>query len=542
MLITPENSSMLRLVEPIEDVFEIARGWLNTCTEEHERCKAEETNVLPTRLLSIDADPPRLVLTADLTTKPRYATLSHRWSKNEPSKLLAENLKLRLNSIPLEELPKSFTDAIKIARELGLGYLWIDAICIIQDDEEDWLKESSLMSSVYGGTSLNIAASSATDASKGCFLKSPYYSGGLRAKITINGQERVQDFKGQDAYERPTSKSLLATRAWALQERLLAPRTIYFGDCGTFWECGTTIASEFLPHGFGQFLVNSLVSRDEAGFLDYWRDIVLLYSAADLTYSKDKLPALSGIARKAHSESKDQYLAGMWMEDIETQLCWKPDIPSVRPPWRAPTWAWTSVDGRVMYPVNDGDVYEDVYSHVVDADITTAGEDPFGQVTHAVLRLRCSTIVVGNLNEDETLARDSSRGQSITIASGEKKQNFRVLLDCTDDKSDVNKKPVYLLPIIGGETGMRDDNGHVLKVHGILLQETGVSKGEFRRVGSFIFTKNSQERCSWVETNEDYESFLEILEETGTSTVEGVCAEVVSNDEHPKERYVITVV
>jgi hypothetical protein len=539
MLITLDGSSMARLIEPVEDVFEIARGWMKKCTEEHESCSAEETGVMPTRLLSIATDLPQLVLTENLTTKPRYATLSHRWGGIEPSKLTAKNLSLRLNSIPLEELPKSFTDAIKIARELGIAYLWIDSLCIIQDDEKDWLKESSLMSSIYGGTSLNIAASSATDSSKGCFLKPPYYSGGLRAKVVVNGQERVQDFKEHEAYERATSESFLATRAWALQERLLAPRTIHFGDRGAFWECGTTIASESLPDGFGKFLVRPLVSS-KLGLRDSWRHIVMLYSDANLTYSKDKLPALSGIARKTYSESNDQYLAGMWKKDIETQLCWKPDAPGVRPPWRAPSWSWTSVDGRVMYPTNQARLYENVYTHIVDADMTAAGEDAFGQITRGVLRLGCSAILVGHFDE---LPEDPSQGQSITITSGDNKQNFRVWRDCKDDTSDMKKIPVYLLPMLGGRTGRGHNGGDMLMVHGILLQETGACKGEFSRIGSFSFTKN---RGPWglkrAEDNEDYELFLKILEETGTNTAEDVCAKVVSNDEHPKERYVITVV
>lgn len=515
---------------------------MKTCTKEHERCKAEETGVLPTRLLSIAANPPKLVLTADLTSRPRYATLSHCWGGNVPSRLIAEELDLRLKAVPLEELPKSFTDAIKIARELGFEYLWIDSLCIIQDDKEDWLQESSVMASVYGGTSLNIAASSATDSSKGCFLKPLYYSGGIRAKVTVNSEERVQDFKDSAGYSRATSMSFLATRAWAIQERLLAPRTIHFGNRGAFWECGMTIASESLPDGFGEYLADTLVAR-EVGLRSYWRAIVMQYSEANLTYSKDKLPALSGIARKTYSETGDQYLAGMWKEDIETQLCWKPDTLRSRPPWRAPTWSWTSVDGRVVYPSNQEGLYEDVYTHLVDAEITTVGGDPFGQVTRAVLRLGCSVITVGHFDQEEIISDDLSQERSITITSGEKEQNFRVSLDCKNENSDVNKKPVYMLPILGGKTGTRYSGVEVFMVHGILLQETGSSRGEFSRFGSFTFTKNSGPwRHGGLSNNEDYEPFLKILEETGTKTAEGICAKVVSNDEHPNERYIITVI
>jgi hypothetical protein len=225
-----------QLTTPVLDPLSVAKDWLTTCCSSHGPCNLNDATVLPSRLLSIATDPPRLVLTAEWTTKPQYATLCHCWGDQEFFKLRPDNLDLLIKMIPMYELPKTFTDAIDITRKLGLDYLWIDSICIIQGDNCDWEHESALMSPVYGGSSVNIAASSARDGSQGCFLKPKYFTGGFLAEISIKGSRKVYDFRSPLTYDKATVNSHLATRAWAFQEKLLAPRTLHCGDQGLFWE------------------------------------------------------------------------------------------------------------------------------------------------------------------------------------------------------------------------------------------------------------------------------------------------------------------
>lgn len=224
---------------------------MSTCSESHQLCKSSDLDgTRPNRLISIASDLPRLVLSSECPKGLRYATLSHSWGSHQVIKLTSEDLDSFMKVIPVERLPNTFKDAIKIAQRLGLDYLWIDSLCIIQNSEDDWQKESALMSSVYGGSTITIAASSARDSSQGCFLKPPIFSGGLRARITDCGRRRVQDFRSQEVYNLSTFETHLGSRAWALQEKMLSPRTIHFSDRGAFWECRTTIASEYLPDGF----------------------------------------------------------------------------------------------------------------------------------------------------------------------------------------------------------------------------------------------------------------------------------------------------
>jgi hypothetical protein len=254
---------------------------------------------------------------------PQYATLSYCWGCDEFIKLTPDKLDSFLTVIAYEDLPKTFKDGIYSARRLGLEYIWIDALCIIQakDDNSDWVRESGRMRSVYGGAHINIAASSATNVHEGCFSKPTNYNGGFLARVTTNEFCRVQNFHSSEVYEESTTETHLASRGWTFQEKLLALRTLYFGDRGLVWECRFTTASEFLPDGFPNKLGSQLVCPEGKAW--NWWDIINNYSKAHLTHGADKLPALSGVARRQHEVTGDEYLAGMWRKGLMKQLGWE---------------------------------------------------------------------------------------------------------------------------------------------------------------------------------------------------------------------------
>ncbi|RYP64793.1 hypothetical protein DL769_006538 [Monosporascus sp. CRB-8-3] len=431
--------------------------------------------------------------------------------------------------IPAEELPKTVRDAIHITRELGLEYLWVDSLCIIQGYPEDWRREASLMSSVYGGSFINIAAASAVNVHQGCFLKPPHLVDGLRASITVNGSKFVRDFRSRFAYDMSTIKSHLATRAWAFQEKILPSRTIHFGNRGAFWECRAMTANEFLPDGFPHDLSIYLINnrRKKEHFGSWWSEAVRLYSAANLTYSQDKLPSLSGIARHIHHERGGQYLAGMWREEkIEAQLCWRVTDPRKRPPWRAPSWSWVSVNGRVMYHRTQSGILDDTYAHVVDAEVTSLGDDPFGEVSGGWLRIGCSGMLAAQFSDGKTVKIESEIGEM--SADGD----FPVLQDCLDDGWEKRGGTVYLLPLLGGRSGLGryvsgndgEEGEHIdeMLVCGILLRSTGGAAGQFYRIGMFNFWRDQ-----WNPTLEKmergfYDAFLRAFEQGGKAVAERV--------------------
>ncbi|TEY43180.1 hypothetical protein BOTCAL_0376g00120 [Botryotinia calthae] len=536
--------------EKSPDVFSTANDWLLNCIQKHEACKSNKHGTLPTRLIFVGEESPRLVFTSDYQERVRYATLSHSWGSYKPIVLTSENIDQLTKEISLKILPKTLNDAISITQKLGIDFLWVDTLCIIQNDEDDWQKESALMSSIYGGSVITIAASSARDSSKGCFLKPPNFSGGLRARITDGGHQRVQDFFVTKEYDRSTLRAHLGTRAWALQEKMLSPRTIHFGDRGAFWECRSLIASEFFPAGFPCRFVHPLVCRTRE-FEGRWPQIVDLYSAANLTYGKDKLPALSGIAKLESDHSGDQYLAGMWRRKIEEQLCWRlwGFKASGRPPWRAPSWSWASIDGRLSWPELSSGYLDTRYAHVVDADTTPYGQNPFGQVTDGFIRLACSAMVVGHIVYTETLDVAGYKDVAAILLNvrGQMKK-FPIRLDCLDDVNQNYALPIHLVPLIGGNDGSsrktsKDERIYGFTILGIILRSTDSVTRTYARIGSFRFSNNVRNfgRGKGI-IEELYEPFLQVLEEQGLATAEAACSEILSDVEPPDHRYLITIV
>lgn len=140
------------------DALPQAKAWLTRCMSTHHSCVLDSCNTtdydnqdakLPTRLVDLRNASIRLCLGIDLEPGTKYATLSHCWGNKRFLTLKGDNYLEFLSQIPAEALSRTFLHAIEVAQYLGFQYLWIDSLCIIQDSNDDWKKESSLMSMVY---------------------------------------------------------------------------------------------------------------------------------------------------------------------------------------------------------------------------------------------------------------------------------------------------------------------------------------------------------------------------------------------------------
>jgi hypothetical protein len=187
------------------------------------------------------ADKPNLHLHITNSKSPSYpyATLSHCWGKIQIEQLRTDNLDHMCNKIDLSILPKSFQDAIYITRRLGVRFLWIDLLCIIQDSVSDWAKESSTMGEVYANGIFNIAATAASDGRFGClFDRNPRLAQKCRLPI---GEETV-DFIDQWYWYKNITNAPLNTRAWVLQEELLFPRILNWERLQLPWKCSELVS------------------------------------------------------------------------------------------------------------------------------------------------------------------------------------------------------------------------------------------------------------------------------------------------------------
>jgi hypothetical protein len=156
-----------------DQAYDHVQQWLTDCVESHLECQKTEEALLPTRVVDVgSADYDPFVLVVKPGTTGQYATLSYCWGLSDAVKLTQQKLDSEDLSIPLSEFPATPRDAILICRKLGIPYLWIDALCIIQDSagNSDWGRESGKMASIYGNSTLTISVTAAANVSDGIFV------------------------------------------------------------------------------------------------------------------------------------------------------------------------------------------------------------------------------------------------------------------------------------------------------------------------------------------------------------------------------------
>ncbi|PVH68136.1 HET-domain-containing protein, partial [Cadophora sp. DSE1049] len=286
--------------------------------------------------------------------------LSHRWGLSRHLTTTKENLEDHFDKINMSNLPATFRDAVLVTRRLGIAYLWIDALCIVQNDEE-WLHESEIMGDIFHGAVCTIAVHTAQDDSCG-FLKEA--SQPVSAIQAAKGPSDSQLFISTSSdFVRDVENSSLSGRAWVLQERHLSQRLLHFTDSHIYWEDHKGIQSDMVPvqWPFKTFHLHCLPPYSSSSSIGAWREenwktlsrqwlkLVEMYSVCGITKDKDKLPAISGLAKRYHRVAGNGYLAGIWGENIHWGLLWsiKELIPS-RPSYeRAPSWSWASSDGTI---------------------------------------------------------------------------------------------------------------------------------------------------------------------------------------------------
>jgi hypothetical protein len=294
------------------------------CDLEHNKCRRSLTAGLPKRVLDVGeprdgqtripmGENIRFIETSENVTD--YICLSHCWGTTDMFKTTRETISERMQCICYNDPPKTFKDAAEITRELKKRYLWIDSLCIIQNDAQDWREEGFRMHEIYGNSYLTIAASRSKGSNDSLFSISPRhklqdFSFALDGRDISNMRvrQRIQHFDSTEAFP-------LLKRGWIFQERIFSRRVLHFGPQELLWECMETEECEcgnvneginwkFNTPQKSLFLLGSNV------FL--WNNITASYSGLDLTKESDVLPALAGIAQKYKSEADAKYLAGIW--------------------------------------------------------------------------------------------------------------------------------------------------------------------------------------------------------------------------------------
>ncbi|KAF8854964.1 HET-domain-containing protein [Acephala macrosclerotiorum] len=400
---------------------EIVFRWISDCTKEHEKCSNTTPSFLPTRLLDLGPgsgclDPVLLDSTSHLSSIQGssdaspigYATLSHCWGKPSGGQLVttSENLNRWKQRIPTSALSKTFADAIEIVRSLQQRYLWIDSLCIIQDSPEDWAFESSRMSDIYSNSTINIAAVAAETSEESCLRERQR----VQLDLTFQENHQTPDLTHYPLWLRPLAPlqsfdpydqyftfqgSNLYSRAWCFQEFVLAPRNLLYCHHQIRFSCRSgertekRLTKEPLPAIKARKLLeifkNGVRTERQLKYaLDAWNETLTEYSSKKLTFSKDRLPAISGLARRFGQAIGGRYFAGLWERELPLALCWSSQSEGswLRRivPYAAPTWSWASVMGAVRnrFQIGPARIYQwDL--KILDVQVQTS-LDPYGEV------------------------------------------------------------------------------------------------------------------------------------------------------------------
>ena len=471
------------------------------CTQMHPICQNLHSPPLPTRVLDVgtSSEHDSLKLYVTEGAKVPFAALSYCWGAPQPMMTTTKNISSYLSSIDILTLPKSIQDAIHVTRELGLRYLWIDSLCILQDSPDDKAKEISQMRHVFRDAFVTILAASATNCNAGFLNREtePVERSDTIPYITPNGERGTMlrapwtTSSDHDPENDPVNR-----RAWIFQERLLASRLLIYpaAPYPLQWQCqgmrrsnGGKVVSldktgfEKLPPEF--FLPKSTDSPPDKGearndLWELWSSLLSNYTARDLTVGSDKLPAISGIAEEFQNVWGGEYLAGIWSHQLIRSLLWrlfptKPASGVKQIAYRAPSWSWASIDEHIVHALTKLPAIPYRF-RVINCHVTPALKTaPFGQVIDGVL-------VVSGLLKEATWA---VRRRQLFDAENDPDEKREIGKGHPDEESQMpgGKGKVWCLPLL-------DPNRYERYVPtGLLLREAGDEK--FRRVGIFILGK-----------------------------------------------------
>lgn len=520
-----------------EEAINLARSWLESCTRHHSRCETRDTDSLrtwrPTRLINIlpqlNGDPQVKLQEASLNEylpTVRYIALSHRWLTNDQTRLYCTNHAKFRHDIPLGSLKQAIRDAIELCEGLGVFYLWIDSLCIIQDSAADCEREISLMDQIYGSAYCTIAAANADTLAKGCFdtydrTASRNYA--IHFDIGNGSRKRFRMRLTWQTGCEDLDQSVLASRGWIFQERFLSARTIHFSAEQMHWECRQTEASETYPTStpFGysfrskdsQASIRELLS--EKAMENHLKEILRSCNCGltlssniphrDMTFIEDRLRGIAGISNYCHQVLYfGTYLHGIWMESLPQALLWNPtgnigerkSLPQV-----GPSWSWAGLSGPVEYLTNLFDPDHRIFAKSPKSNVKMGSRVGFGipwpsrnerekpQTNSGKRKPLClrsqpwQAVVKVNLNN----------GGSVLETDELAKADHPILN--TETYLDVERPlpvKVTCLPIVEHAQDCFAENKYELSLFGLLLVSERLGSGKvYRRIGWFIHKMES---------------------------------------------------
>jgi hypothetical protein len=373
---------------------------------------------LPTRLLDIGetgTPNPRLVSTSKETGPISYCALSYCWGALPQLTTTKSTFQqYSLQGIPLQELTKVFTDAIEVCHTFGIRHLWIDALCIIQDDPSDWERETTMMHRVYRNSYFTICALS-SDSTHISFLQRKQHrldlnflsllDSEISGKLTLEFQGLAHERFAPYVYRYNLFEDTTwSTRGWTFQEDEMSKTALYFTNSQLFLRTGNQY---FAEDGWSSTSYSFALRIRPT--LSNWYGKIFRFRKKKFANAEDVFPSLSGIVREYISYHDDIYVAGHWKRDFLRGLLWHSITYKLEegretllrnlsfpPRYIAPSWSYLSRTEPGEHGINFHQVLREGHfrSMVKDMDAwtTPAGQDPYGRILAGMAHIRGKVI------------------------------------------------------------------------------------------------------------------------------------------------------
>jgi hypothetical protein len=482
----------------------LMKQWIDRCHMTHGHALPEPDRG-PSRLIKLSKNEELRAKVCSPKAPVKFAALSYRWGADVQSATLKKNVNERYEKLTTSDFPKTLRDAIHVTRGLGLEYLWIDRICILQDDGDDWAKEASLMADIYETAYVVISATATEDCRDGFLEKRSEPPLIMQYKQRGKGscEVRARQIEGHNCDgETPKTNYSLMQRGWCMQERYLARRIIHFlpdevlfqceneRDC----ECGAASKEDMYYEdyeGLDTFTnLRAAPDMDTKGHTFEWDWMVIAsdYSNMNLTYGDDSLPALSGLAACIQHLKPGKYITGLWEKDIIYQLGWRVETGANLRRWKypedvdilGPTFSWSSH----VRPVGKGYGRNMQYISALESfEVELATPNPYGKVRHASLCLSGPVVAGRDLITRLKTSEDRRDEAHVYLDSGLHLMVPFIYRDATNDRKyeEFEKEIAWDSVICFGlyECG----NWQSMQIDVLLLQPSKTKAGEYVRIG-----------------------------------------------------------
>ncbi|KAK8137564.1 hypothetical protein PG984_003057 [Apiospora sp. TS-2023a] len=553
-----EAHRLLQVPSPPDSAewYQDLKSWVADCDKQHPDCNSDRGSMLPKRVIDLGFDGDEgldVVLreTDHYQCSGPYITLSYSWGSGQNLTTTKDNLDSHRTRIRWDEIPTLFQGVIKIARALSVRYLWIDALCIIQDDGADWAQEAQKMGSYYGNAWLTIAADDAPDVSHAIFppQRNPAMwldqasMDDMTPPVLLNRIPTHIDMT--DSVVAGSFPSVqLFSRAWALQERLLSRRILHMGPEEVVWECSSAVWCECgrpTDVWFGRPLHDSVPFRERhhkalhstpAATLrldNYWEVMLAKYLAMSLSFDNDRLKAIAALAKEFKASDEEQtaeqhgevrsppqlgnYVYGLWTQRLPVSLLWEttnvpsPYDPPVRNP-NFPTWSWASMPGSWLYKTflsSDDGYMEDVVSKATVLAVPDESWDimdrrcasPASRIppriviegAAAVARCRCVATTTRAMSTGTSTSREWRLSDNLNNHSSSSSHEVQLDIEPSGSILELN---VVCVEIAQSKWGGNPRN---TRYHGLLLEPSALFPGHYTRLGTV------EARSNWFQDN-----------------------------------------